>query len=305
MRWRVLEAERGELRELPKVIPGGEWHPPAGIAPGGSQLGFRKLSAFPCLPCTVLRGRKCQKMPRYSCARPSYLRCTSPCRRLPAPLPARPSAVLTGCGAEGRGCGCAAGSVPASLAGLVLLPQLPMWGRGWGCSGGCSGSAQGMLKGMLELLMECSGMLRECSGMLGGTQGCSGVLRGCSRNAHGDAQEGVEHPAAQHPPLEQRDLQAWESRWQPQVPRLSPRLRGGDGVAKRVPCSPPGAPRAASGALCCSAAAPAPLSPGGVAQGMPPSPSLHGSARSACSKPGCEREEPPGAATPADRKSVV
>lgn len=112
MCWRVLEAERGERRELPKVIPGGEWHPPAGIAPEGSQLGSRKLSAFPCLPWTVPWGRKCQKMPRYSCARPCYLGCTSPCslpagvcllRSLPDPLPC--SWGFTGCAVEGRGCG--------------------------------------------------------------------------------------------------------------------------------------------------------------------------------------------------------
>lgn len=121
------------------------------------------------------------------------------------------------------------------------------------------------------VLRECSG---GCSGVLGDVQGDDqgdadgGMLRRNSENAQGDAQEGVERPASQHPPLEQRSS-GLGGRWQPQVPRLSPRLRGGDGAAEGVP-APPGhtySPGWGS-VLQCSSSSPAP--PGELAEGMPP-----------------------------------
>lgn len=107
---------------------------------------------------------------------------------------------------------------------------------------------------------EGEGDARERSGSVQGD--AQGMLRGYSRNAQGDAQEGVEHPAV----LCSTGIIGLATAGSHRSSGFR-QLRGGDGVAKRVP-APPGTPRAAAGALRCTAAAPAPLSPGGMAQGM-------------------------------------
>lgn len=112
------------------------------------------------------------------------------------------------------------------------------------------------------------------------------MLRGCSRNAQGNAQEGVEHPAAQHPPLEQRDHQAWAGGRQPQVPQaLASAPRRGRG-GKEGSLLPPGRTQGRGwGSLCAAVQQPQPRSlPGRWQRGCHLHPSLHGSA---CSKPGC------------------
>lgn len=107
--------------------------------------------------------------------------------------------------------------------------------------------------------------------------------------------------SVQHPNtlLWSRDHPAWGAAGSHRFP--SSRLGSEEGTGRqRGSLLPPGTPTAPDGALCCSAAAPAPLPPGSWRRGCPPSPSLHRSARSACSKPGCragERAEPSGGAT--------
>lgn len=118
MCWRVLEAERGELRELPKVIPWGKRRPPAGTAAPGSQLEFRKLLASPPPPVDGAVGQKMpENAPLQLCPPflpPLHIPLQPSCWHLPAPLPGRGARScagihgaargFTGCGAEGRGC---------------------------------------------------------------------------------------------------------------------------------------------------------------------------------------------------------
>lgn len=186
-------------------------------------------------------GRKSQKMPRYSCARPSYLHA-----HLPAAFPlllslSDPLRAAAGIDGAARGLMELRGDSRGvehreEVADVQQGPCLPPWQALSSLPGSPRGEEEG----------DARGVLKE-------------MLRGYSRNAQGDAQE---HPASQHPPLEHREH--WPGdRWQPQVPRLSPQLRGGDGVAKRVP-APPGhtQSRGRGSALHCSSSSPA-LSRGG------------------------------------------
>lgn len=120
-----------------------------------------------------------------------------------------------------------------------------------------------------------------------------GMLRGMLRRLWS-----IQQPNAL---LQSRGTGQPAGRSQPQVPRLSLALAlmSEWGWQRGSLPSPPGTPTSPDGALCCSAAAPALLSPGELAEGMPafilPSSFLHRDTLSGCSKPGCwasEQDEP-------------
>lgn len=117
------------------------------------------------------------------------------------------------------------------------------------------------------------GMLRGCSG--NARRGCSGSAWGCSRGCSGGTQRmpggmprrvwSIQQPNTL---LRSRDHLAWGAAGSHRSP--GSRLGSEEGTGRqRGSLLPPGTPTAPDGALCCSAAAPAPLPPGELAEGMP------------------------------------
>lgn len=117
------------------------------------------------------------------------------------------------------------------------------------------------------------GMLRGCSGNV--RRGCSRSAWGCSRGCSGGTQRmprgmprrvwSIQQPNTL---LRSRDHLAWGAAGSHRSP--GSRLGSEEGTGRqRGSLLPPGTPTAPDGAPCCSAAAPAPLPPGELAEGMP------------------------------------
>lgn len=149
------------------------------------------------------------------------------------------------------------------------------------------------------------GMLRGCSG--NARRGCSGSAWGCSRGCSGGTQRMPGGMPRRVWSIQQPNtlLRSRDHLWPggplaatgPQALASAPRRgRGGRGGL----CSPRAHPRPRMGLRAAVQQLQPRSLPGSWRRGCPPSPSLHRSARSACSKPGCrasERDAPSGGAT--------